>query len=78
MHFILNIFLGKINEYLYTGNYLSCVMSECDSSNHPVSGVVFVVVVVVIVASVNFFSFLTSSFKPLHGFASNFVWMFLG
>ena len=43
-------------------------MSECDSSNHPVSGVV--------VVSVNFFP--TSPLKPLHGFASNFVWMFLG
>ena len=46
-------------------------MSECDSSDQAVS---FVVVVV----GVNFFSFLTSSLKPLHGFASNFVWMFLG
>ena len=39
-----------------------------------------VVVVVVIVGDgggVNFFSFATSSLKPLHGFASNFVWMFL-
>ena len=48
-------------------------MSECDSSDHPVS----VVVVVVVVVSVNFFSFSTSSLKPLHGFTSNFVWMFL-
>ena len=45
-----------------------------DSSNHPVS----VVVVVVVVVGVNFFSFSTSSFKQLHGFASNFVWMCLG
>ena len=48
-------------------------MSECDSSNQAVS-----VVVVVVVVGVNFFSFSTSSLKPLHGFASNFVWMFLG
>ena len=47
-------------------------MSECDSSNHPVS------VVVVVVFVVNFFSFSTSSLESLHGFASNFVWMFLG
>ena len=26
----------------------------------------------------NFLGFLTSSLEPLHGFASNFVWMFLG
>ena len=31
----------------------------------------------VVVIDVNFFSFSTSSLKPLHGFASNFVWMFL-
>ena len=47
-------------------------MSECDSSDQAVS------VVVVVVVGVNFFSFSTSSLKPLHGFASNFVWMFLG
>ena len=35
-------------------------------------------VVVVVVVGVNFFGFLTSSLEPLHGFASNFVWMFLG
>ena len=52
-------------------------MSECDSSDHPVS-VVGVVVVVVVVVGVNFFGFSTSSLEPLHGFASNFVWMFLG
>ena len=46
----------------------------CDSSDHPVS----VVVVVVVVFGVNFFGFSTSSLEPLHGFASNFVWMFLG
>ena len=46
-------------------------MSECDSSDEAVS-------VVVVVVGVNFFSFSTSSLKPLHGFASNFVWMFLG
>ena len=46
-------------------------MSECDSINHRVS-------VVVVVVGVNFFCFSTSSFKPLHGFASNFTWMFLG
>ena len=51
-------------------------MSECDSSDQAVS--VVVVVVVVVVVGVNFFSFSTSSLKPLHGFASNFVWMFLG
>ena len=49
-------------------------MSECDSSDHPVS---VVVVVVVVVVGVNFFSF-SATLKPLHGFASNFVWMFLG
>ena len=47
-------------------------MSECDSSDHPVA------VVVVDVVVVNFFCFSTSSLEPLHGFASNFVWMFLG
>ena len=49
-------------------------MSECDSSDQAVS----VDVVVVVVVGVNFFSFSTSSLKPLHGFASKFVWMFLG
>ena len=44
-------------------------MSECDSSDQAVS---------VVVVGVNIFSFWTSSLKPLHGFASNFVWMFLG
>ena len=48
-------------------------MSECDSSDQAVSVVVFVVVV-----GVNLFSFSTSPLKPLHGFASNFVWLFLG
>ena len=49
-------------------------MSECESINHPVS------VGVVVVVGVNFFCFSTSSFKPLriHGFASNFTWVFLG
>ena len=47
--------------------------SECDSSDHPVS-----VVVVVVVVGVNIFGFSTSSLEPLLGFASNFVWMFLG
>ena len=46
------------------------------TSNHPVS--VVIVVVGVVVVGVNFFSFSTSSLKPLYGFASNFVWMFLG
>ena len=46
-------------------------MSECDSSDQAVS------VVVVVVVGVNFLVFSTS-LKPLHGFASNFVWMFLG
>ena len=40
-------------------------MSECDSSDQAVS---------VVVVGVNFLVFL----KPLPGFASNFVWMFLG
>ena len=54
-------------------------MSECDSSDHPVSVVVVViVVVVVVVVGVNFFGFSTSSLEPLHRFASNLVWMFLG
>ena len=52
-------------------------MSECDSSDHPVP-VVGVVVGVVVVVGVNIFSFSTSSLKPLHGFASNFMGMFLG
>ena len=43
-------------------------MSECDSSDQAVS------VVVVVIG----FSFSTSPLKPLDGFASNFVWMFLG
>ena len=43
-------------------------MSECDSSDQAVS---------VVVVGVNFYSFSTSSLKPLHGFASNFVWMSL-
>ena len=52
-------------------------MSECDSSDHPVS-VVVVVAIVVVVVGVKIFGFSTSSLEPLHGFASNFVWMFLG
>ena len=44
-------------------------MSECDSSDHPVS-VVFIVAVVV--GAANFFGFSTS-LEPLHGFASNFI-----
>ena len=44
-------------------------MSECYSSDQHVSVVVDIVVYL--------FTFLTSS-KPLLGFASNFVWMFLG
>ena len=40
-------------------------MSECDSSDHPVS-------VIVVVVGVNIFGFSTS-LKPLHGFASDFV-----
>ena len=54
-------------------------MSECDSSDQAVSVVVGVVVVIVVVfvVGVNFFSFSTSSLKPQHGFASNFVWIFL-
>ena len=46
-------------------------LNECDSSDHPVS-------VVVVVVGVNFLDFSTSSLEPLHGFASNFVWMFFG
>ena len=42
------------------------------TSDHPVS------VVVVVVVGMNCFSFFTSSLEPLHRFASNFVWMFLG
>ena len=48
-----------------------------DSSDHPVSVIVVVVVVIVVVGE-NFFSFSTSYLKPLHGFVSNFVWVFLG
>ena len=47
-------------------------MSECDSRDHPVS-----IVVVVVIVVVNFFTFLTP-LKLLHGFVSNFVWIFLG
>ena len=55
-------------------------MSGCDSGDHPVSVVIFVVVVVVgiVVVVVNFFTFSICSLNPLHGFASNFVWLFLG
>ena len=53
--------------------FLVTLMSECDSSDHPVY-----VVVVCVVVIVNFFTFSTSSLKPLHGFTSIFVWMFLG
>ena len=55
-----------------------------DSSDKAVSVVVVIVVVVVVVdvvvvvVGVNFFSFSTSPLKPLHGFASNFVGIFLG
>ena len=42
-------------------------MSECDYSDQAVS---------LVGGGVHFFSFLTS-LKPLHRFASNFVWMFL-
>ena len=49
-------------------NYFSShSTSECDYKDHPVS-----------VVGMNFFGFSTSSLEPLHGFASNFVWMFLG
>ena len=44
-------------------------MSECNSSDQAVS--------VVGGGGMNYFSFSTSSFKPLHGFASNSMWMFL-
>ena len=47
-------------------------MSECDSSDHPVSDIVIVVEVVVVV-DVNFFSFSTSSLEPLNRIASYFV-----
>ena len=50
-------------------------MSECDSSDHHVSVVVFVVIVVV---AVNFFAFSTSRKRLLHGCAANFMLMFLG
>ena len=59
-------------------HFYSHSTSECDYSDHPVSVVVVVLVVVIVVIGVNFFGFLTSSLEPLHGFASNFVWMFLG
>ena len=48
----------------------SHTMSECDSGHHPVC--------IVFVGGMDFFSFSTSSLKPLHGFSSNFVWIFLG
>ena len=46
-------------------------MSECDSGDHPVSVVVFVVVFVIgiVVVVENFFPFSISFLKPLHGFA---------
>ena len=40
--------------------------SECDSSNQPVS----------VIVVMNYFTFWIT-LKPLNGFASNFVWMFL-
>ena len=46
-------------------------MSECDSSDYPVS-----VVVVVVVVGMDLFSFSTSSLELLHRFSSNFVWMY--
>ena len=49
-------------------------MSECDSSNQSVSGIVVVVVVVIVCHELFTFS---TSYKSLHGFASNFVWIFL-
>ena len=55
------------------GNFVNTLlggkMSECDSSDQAVS---------VVVVGVNLFGFSTSSLEPLHRFASNFVWMFLG
>ena len=64
-----NYFLSSICEILV--KQFLVTLSECDSSDQAVS-------VVVVVVGVNFFSFSTSSLKPLHGFASNFVWLFLG
>ena len=58
-----NIYLNKISLNIYLHS-----RSEWDSIDQAVS---------VVVVGVNFFSFLTS-LKPLHGFASNFVWMFQG
>ena len=60
-------------DIIFTANII--IFSHTQHSNdHTVS----VLVVVVVVVGVNLFSFLTSSLKPLHGFASNFVWMSLG
>ena len=55
----------------------SCLWQYLFFSDKAVSVVVGVVVVVV-VGGVNLFGFSTFSLEPLHGFASNFVWMFLG
>ena len=63
--------LQKSGMYTMRTSY-SYSTSECDSSDQAVS-----IVVVVVVVIVNFFSFSTSSLKLLHGFISNFVWMFL-
>ena len=72
LHFCMFDWTGKNEDKSWKsqGILISCVsgnpaMSECDSSNHPVSVVI-----------VNFFTFTTSSPKPLHGVASNSIWMF--
>ena len=75
---LVNLFVEIVNKTkcdqksvtMHTRDFL-VTLNECDSSDQAVS-------VVVVVVDVNFFSFSTSSLKPLHGFDSNFVWMFLG
>ena len=71
-----NILYSKFKKYTFIPFFSQILLSHSQqvsvTSDHAVS------VVVVIVLGVNFFSFSTSSLKPLHGFASNFVWMLSG
>ena len=65
-------FYRKISNNMYTllliVKLLVTLNNECDSSDHPVSIVVFVVVV-----GVNFFVFFDVFSQTLHGFALNFL-----
>ena len=69
LHIHVHVFLNYDKTF-----FKSHSTSECDSSDQAVA----VVVLVVVVVGMNFFGFSTSSLEPLHGFGSNFVWMFLG